>query len=807
MYRTVVAIIVSMSSLLLATCAPAFAVDFAHEIVPILKRHCFACHAGSEAKGGFSLNTRALFLESGAAEPGNAADSYFLELVRSTDEDLQMPPQDRARLSGDEIALLANWVDSDMPWTEGLSFDDSAYEAPLLLREVQLADPESNANPIDQIIDAYLQQHQRPQPQAIDDAVFARRVSLDLVGLLPSEQELSQFLNDPAPNRREALVQRLLGNDVAYTEHWLTFWNDLLRNDYTGTGFITGGRKQISDWLYRALVSNKPFDQFTRELISPADDSSSGFIDGIKWRGSVSAGQTVEIQFAQSVAQSFLGINLKCASCHDSFIDRWKLSEAYSLAAVYASEPLAIHRCDRPTGETAQAGWLFPELGQIDVDAPRDERLRQLAALVTHPDNGRYARTIVNRLWAQLMGRGIVHPLDAMHTQPWNEDLLDFLASDLVASGYDLKAVLNRIATSRAYASQVELVRDDPSLEANYVYGGPRAKRLTAEQFMDAVWQITGAAPKMFDAPITRGAVDESLLASLELQGQWIWGDSAAQDHSPPAGEQLTFRKQLQLSQATLVGAAVVSADNSFQLYLNGRQVATSDDWQTPQVIPLAAHLTEGENTIVVVARNAGDQPNAAGLFFEARIRLADDSVVVIATDESWQVSPQAPSGQEGRLGDVAGPWKPVTCLGRRQVYQGIEPALKQGLALGMSGEAFMVRASLVINNFLMQSLGRPNRDQIVTSRPSELTTLEAIDLANGETLSDALTQGAKSLAEQSLTAEQLVSKVYREALSREPSADEARTIVELVGEHPSQQSIEDLLWAVCMMPEFFMVR
>ncbi len=72
----------------------------------------------------------------------------------------------------------------------------------------------------------------------------------------------------------------------------------------------------------------------------------------------------MEIQFAQSVAQSFLGINLKCASCHDSFIDRWKLSEAYSLAAVYASEPLEIHRCDKPTGEQAEPAWLFPELGR-----------------------------------------------------------------------------------------------------------------------------------------------------------------------------------------------------------------------------------------------------------------------------------------------------------------------------------------------------------------------------------------------------------------------------------------------------------
>ncbi len=807
MYRIVIATVALISSMNFIDSSFAAEVDFAHEIVPILQRHCVMCHGGSEAKGGFSLNTRELFLEGEVAHPGNAADSHFLELVQSSDPDTQMPPQDRMRLSADEIALLVRWVDAEMPWTEGLSFAQSTYEPPLLPRQVQLPKPESNENPIDQILEVYLQQHQLPQPKTIDDATFARRVSLDLVGLLPSEEELIQFLDDPSPNRRLDLVRRLLENDVAYTEHWLTFWNDLLRNDYTGTGFITGGRKQISDWLYRSLVNNKPFDEFTRELINPGDDSSRGFIDGIKWRGSVSAGQTVEIQFAQSVAQSFLGINLKCASCHDSFIDRWKLGEAYSLAAVYATKPIAVHRCDRPTGEIAQAGWLFPELGQIDADAPRDERLRQLASLITHRDNGRYARTIVNRLWAQLMGRGIVHPLDAMQTQPWSDDLLDFLANDLVASGYDLKAVLNRIATSRAYGSQTELATDDPSLELNYVYAGPRAKRLTAEQFMDAVWQLTGAAPTMFDAPVTRGTLDESVLASIDLQGQWIWGSSAADDRSPPAGEQLTFRKVIDLPHAVVAGAAVLSADNSFELFINGRHVAASKDWETPRVVPLVAHLNKGNNTIVVTAKNAGDKPNPAGLFFDARLRLVDDSLVVLAADDSWEFSEKPIGGREGRLGNVAGPWSPVTCLGRRPVYQRIEPSIKRGLALGVSNESSMVRASLINSDFFMRSLGRPNRDQIVTSRPSELTTLEAIDLANSKTLADALTHGAKSLAELSLTSEELASKVYRMALSRQPSADESTVIAALLGEQPSQQSIEDLLWAVCMMPEFFMVR
>src|SRR5690606_692829 len=122
------------------------------------------------------------------------------------------------------------------------------------------------------------------------------------------------------------------------------------------------------------------------------------------------------------------------ASCHDSFIDRWKLDEAYGLAAIYATTPLEIHRCDKPVGRKAVPTWIFPELGQIPADAPQPERLKQLAALMTHPENGRFTRTIVNRLWHRLMGRGIVHPVDAMDTAPWSNDLLDFLAVHLQES-------------------------------------------------------------------------------------------------------------------------------------------------------------------------------------------------------------------------------------------------------------------------------------------------------------------------------------------------------------------------------------
>ncbi len=499
---------------------------------------------------------------------------------------------------------------------------------------------------------------------------------------------------------------------------------------------------------------------------------------------------------------------MKCASCHDSFIDRWTLGEAYSLAAIYAKDPLPIHRCDKPTGKQATAAWLFPELGQVDASAPRQERLRQLAELMTDRRNGRYSRTIVNRLWAAMMGRGIVHPLDAMHTRPWNEDLLDYLAEYLVENRYDLKEVLRLIATSNAYRS-----RSETSLERissnEYVYAGRRAKRMTAEQFVDAIWTLTGAAPLKFDAPIVRGKdTQKPEDGEFELKGQWIWGESAAGGKAPPGGEQIVFRKQIELPSEVESGVMVVTADNAFEMYIGRRKVAASQEWSQLQSVPLRGLLKKGKNDIVIVARNFLDTPNLAAMYFEADFVLADQSEWRVSSDRTWQVSAKKPTGgREGRLGKVAGPWKDATELGKPNAYAAIDAQAKTSLQRGRFKENSMVRASLLKSDFLMRSLGRPNRDQIVTSRPSELTTLEAIDLANGETLAGALSIGAARWAARYDSADTLVSDLFRSALSRAPTEDERTSILSVLDDDLDEETVADVMWAICMMPEFVMVR
>jgi hypothetical protein len=517
----------------------------------------------------------------------------------------------------------------------------------------------------------------------------------------------------------------------------------------------------------------------------------------------------VEIQFAQSVGQSFLGINMKCASCHDSFIDRWKLDEAYGLAAIYSNRELDIARCDKATGRKAKASWLFPELGQVDAGAKQPERLKQLAALMTDPQNGRFARTIVNRIWHRLMGRGIVHPVDSMQTEPWSADLLDYLANHLAENRYDLKKTMELIVTSQAYQSKAQVIGKDAD-DHGYVYAGPRAKRMTAEQFIDAVWQMTGASPAKFDAPVMRGKVDQTLVKSIKPVAQWIWGDSAKDGKVPPSGEKVVLRKQFKLDKAIENASAVVTCDNEFVLYVNNKQVTKGDNWEAPVSVSLKTALKQGANTIVVVGTNGGKGPNAAGLFFEARLKFADGGESTIASDGSWEWSAKEPGMKEGRIADVANlKWAPVTVVKALPVWTSVINArVPAMLAEGGVHDPRMIRAALLKSDFLMRTLGRPNRDQIVSMRPNDLTTLEAIDLANGQTLADALVKGAKKLAAEKWTGvDAFVTQLFESTLTRLPTKAELAAMREALGDQPTEQSIQDVLWAVCMMPEFQFVR
>lgn len=778
------------------TWSPALAVDFVHEVAPLLKKHCAECHMGTKHKGGFSMNTREELMKENddgfVLEPGNSAKSLMMHLITSDDEDERMPPKGDG-LNEKEVALVAAWINAGAPWEPGFTFKQSSYEPPLRLQRPTLPPAQAGRqHPIDRILDAHLSKTKVTRPAAIEEAAFARRVHLDITGLLPTVEVLQAFLADKDPQKRSKLVQSLLQNKEAYATHWMAFWNDLLRNDYAGTGYIDGGRTQISQWLYRSLYDNKPYNEFASELIAPTKDSA-GFANGIKWRGAVSAGQTVPIQYAQSVGQTFLGINLKCASCHDSFTDQWKLTDSYGLAAAFSSEKIEIARCDKPTGKIAEPYWLYPQLGKIDASKPPQERLKQVAALTTMPENGRFSRTIVNRLWHRLMGRGIVHPVDAMGTEPWNAALLDYLAIYLVDQKYDLKQVIAHICESQAYQSKAQSLETDD--ESKWTYAGPRAKRMTAEEFVDALWQILGTAPGKADfVP----AVSSAAAPSMTSRATWIWINDGVRS---PAGETVAFRKTFTLAAPVSQAMAVITCDNEFSLMINGKPVAKSDDWMTPQWVDLKPHLKTGANEISLIGKNGGSAPNGAALYFQARLTQGKE-VVMLNSDATWQVT-AAPNGKV----PANAAWQNAVAVPTQNNWDSIAEKLQKAPSQ-MAGGGLRVRASLMKSDLLMRSLGRPNREQIVTSRPNDLTTLEAMDLNNGAILAAQLEKGAQRLLEShGADPQTMVDSLYWQALSRAPSVEEKQIALEVLGARPTADTMQDFLWTLFMLPEFQLIR
>ena len=755
------------------------ATDFAHEVLPILKEHCAKCHSNGKYKGSLSMDTREALLESESIAIGKSANSLFIQLLSETDPDDRMPQKADA-LPPEKIAILAKWVDEGLAWEPGFTFREKTWEAPLAPRKVELPPAKSaGENPLDRIARTYFQEKKISPPGTISDAVFLRRVSMDLLGILPSMDELLMFEKSDSPTKRSDKVAELLSRDIDFADHWMTFWNDHLRNEYAGTGFIDGGRKQITGWLYKSLRDNKPYDQFVRELMSPTAESE-GFIKGIKWRGNVNASQVQDVQYAQNVSQVFFGENMKCASCHDSFINDWKLEDAYGMAAIIAGKPLEMFRCDKPTGEFMDAKFLFDSLGVIDKSASKQDRLKRAAELTTSKENGRLTRTIVNRLWARLLGRGLVEPVDIMGNRPWSEDMLDFLAWDLSENGFDLKRTLQLITTSRTYQSAAVA---PPKEAEEYAFTGPVAKRMTAEQFIDAIWEITATAPGKIDAAVERGS------ASVSFPGKWIW----SVEGSRPAGEVAVFTREFQLPNKYSADELIITCDNEYSLSVNGKRVGGDADWETVEHFDVSSLLRPGTNTIQVDGKNLGGGPNAAALFVHLAINTIVDQIL-ITTDASWKAN-----------------GKPAVELNSSPWHERVGPQIHALIPQrAISGEPSFrnVRASLVNSSMLMRALGRPNREQVVTSRPDSLTTLQALELNNGAEFVDYLKRGASKLGgEFAGRPDALIDHLYLTALSRAPEPSERAVGREILGPETSETSVADLLWTVLMLPEFQFVN
>jgi hypothetical protein len=457
--------------------------DYQKDVHPVLAGKCFSCHGGDKRSGGLSLKDRDGVLAGGRSGvvvvPGDAAASLLMRKV-SGEVQPAMPPVGPG-LTPAELGALRSWIDQGARLTPAGPAAKSRFVPTL-----ELTSPGGS-------LDSHLAQYWKTRsvraPAPVSDLQFARRAYLDLWGFVPAPEQLREFLSSREPGKRRNLVRQLLAHQSNYAGHWLSFWNDLLRNE-DRFGTYGGDRKTISPWLTKALEDNLPYDRFVATLLNPEKNGPEGFLLGVNWRGDSSAAQMPWMQAAQNSAQVFLGVNLKCNSCHDSFISRWKLADAYNLASFFSPEGrLEMVRCDAATGQHASPKFLYPQLDR-PVGETLPERHAAAAAMFTDVRNGRFARTIVNRIWARLMGRGLVEPVDEMDNEPWSPEVLDWLSAEFVTHGYDLRWLLEAIMTSPAY--QLPGV---PETAGDFVFRGPAIRRLTAEQFTDSISAITGEWP------------------------------------------------------------------------------------------------------------------------------------------------------------------------------------------------------------------------------------------------------------------------------------------------------------------------
>ena len=327
------------------------------------------------------------------------------------------------------------------------------------------------------------------------DQEFLRRVTLDLIGALPTPNEVRSFLADHSADKRSKLVAQLMDRPE-FVDFWTLKWGDLLRinrNELNEKGMWS-----FRNWLHDCLRDRRPTDAMVRDIITA---EGSTFTDG---PANFYRTGTTASDWAETTAQVFLGVRMQCAKCHHHPFEKWSQDDYNGMAAFFArmgtknSDEFGIFGQERvifvrPGDPKNTGGAMKPHpLDGKECDDP-DDRRRLLADWLTAPSNPFFARNIVNRFWGYLMGRGLVEPLDDLRaTNPASiPELLDALAADFARNGYDMRRLLGQIVLSHAY--QLSSAGKSPSDHdaQNVYYSHYTVKRLTAEQLADALDQVT----------------------------------------------------------------------------------------------------------------------------------------------------------------------------------------------------------------------------------------------------------------------------------------------------------------------------
>jgi hypothetical protein len=362
-------------------------------------------------------------------------------------------------------------------------------------------DKATRNNFIDDLVLAKLKALHIPPADPAGDAEFLRRVYLDMAGVLPTPEEAERFATDASAGKRKNVIAGLVERPE-FVDYWAYKWSDLL---------LASGKKlngnalwSYSNWIHRSVADNKPWDRFVRELLT---GTGSTFESGALNYYVLHREPT---DLTENFAKTFLGLSITCARCHNHPLEKWTQNDYYQMANLFAR---VATKAGTRGGESivlnAAAGEVnHPRLGRplaprpLDGEAlrPNDtaDRREYLARWVTAPGNPYFARAIVNRVWQNFMGRGLVDPPDDLRaTNPAsNEELLAALTTDFREHGYDVRRLIVTIAESAAYQASSATTAANAMDDRYYSHYLPR--RLPAEVLLDAYSQVTGV-PENFD--------------------------------------------------------------------------------------------------------------------------------------------------------------------------------------------------------------------------------------------------------------------------------------------------------------------
>lgn len=349
---------------------------------------------------------------------------------------------------------------------------------------------------IDKLAFGKLKQLGIPPSALCDDATYLRRVSIDITGRLPSVAEVEQFLTDPNPNKRDALVDRLV-ESPGYADYFANKWSSVLRNKRRN-GNDTPYTFRFHAWIRKALRENMPYDQFVRSVLTATGDPESH--PPVAWFREV----TTSTQQMEDTAQLFLGMRLACAKCHHHPFERWSQQDYYGFEAFYSQVGLKSSKYNInvnvpdmvflkgnvPVSRNPRSGLdVKPAgLGGVPLEIAGYEDARQsLVDWMAAPENPFFAKALVNRYFKHFLGRGIVDPEDDLRVTnpPSNPELLDALAQHFLDHRFDLKDLVRTICKSNIYQLSSEATEWNMSDKQNFSSFYPR--RLSAEVLFDAV--------------------------------------------------------------------------------------------------------------------------------------------------------------------------------------------------------------------------------------------------------------------------------------------------------------------------------